>query len=73
MENLNNELRDSSGKTERYKENKMEWSEIIKARDALPKNSVEYVVMCLYTIIPPRRNLDMILKIGTPEPNGELV
>jgi len=70
MENLNNELRDSTGKTERYKENEMEWSEIIKARDALPKNSVEYVVMCLYTMIPPRRNLDMILKIGTPEPNG---
>jgi hypothetical protein len=70
MDDINAELKDGTNKTERYKENEMEWADILEARDKLPKDSIEYVVMCLYTLMPPRRNLDYIMKIGKPEETG---
>jgi len=70
MDEINAELKDGTNKTERYKENEMEWKDILEARDKLPKDSIEYVVMCLYTMIPPRRNLDYIMKIGKPQENS---
>ena len=70
MDSLNAELKNATQKTERYLENELSWNQILEARDKLSKDSVEYVLMCLYTMIAPRRNLDMILKIGKPEPNS---
>ena len=67
MQSINNELRDGTGKTEKYKENEMSWDEIIKARDELSKTSVEYVLLSLYTMLPPRRSLDYLAKIGKPQ------
>ena len=70
MDSLNAELRDSTAKTERYLKNELSWDQILEARDKLPKDSVEYVLMCLYTMIAPRHNLDYIMKIGKQEPNS---
>jgi hypothetical protein len=70
MDQINAELKDSTAKSERYKENEMSWDDILEARDKLPKDSVEYVLMCLYTMSAPRRNLDYIMKVGKPEPNS---
>jgi hypothetical protein len=70
MEDINNELRDATGKTEKYKENEMSWDEIFKARDELPKTSVEYVLLSLYTMLPPRRSLDYIMSVGKPQEQG---
>ena len=70
MDNINAELKDGTNKSERYLENELSWQEILDARDKLPKDSIEYVVMCLYTLMPPRRNLDYIMKIGKPEETG---
>ena len=67
MDKINAELKDATNKTERYKENEMSWEEILDARDKLPKDSVEYVLMCLMTMTPPRRNLDYIMKVGSPQ------
>jgi hypothetical protein len=70
MDQLNKELHDATSKTERYKDNEVSWDHVIEARDRLPKTSVEYVLMCLFTMMPPRRNLDYIMKIGRPEPDS---
>jgi len=70
MDDINVELKDSTKKTDRYIENEVSWDEIIAKRDALPKNSVDYVLMCLFTMMPPRRNLDYIAKIGKPQENS---
>jgi hypothetical protein len=70
MDEINAELKDATNKTDRYKENEMTWEEILDARDKLPKDSVEYVVMCLYTMCAPRRNLDYIMKVGGPKENS---
>jgi hypothetical protein len=67
MDEINAELKDATNKTDRYKENEMSWEEILDARDKLPKDSVEYVLMCLMTMTPPRRNLDYIMKVGAPQ------
>jgi hypothetical protein len=67
MDQINAELKDGTAKTERYKENELSWEEILDARDKLPKDSIEYVVMCLYTLMPPRRNIDYIMKVGAPK------
>jgi len=69
MDELNNFLRDATTKTDRYKENELSWDEIIKARDELPKDSIEYVLLCLYTMTPPRRTLDYIMTTK-PTENG---
>ena len=61
MHAINNELKNATAKSPRFIENELSWDEILKARDALPKDSVEYVVMCLFTMIPPRRNLDYLM------------
>jgi len=70
MDEINAELKDATNKTDRYKENEMSWEEILEARDKLPKDSIEYVVMCLYTMSAPRRNLDYVMKIGSPQENS---
>ncbi len=70
MDLINAELKDGTAKTERYKENEMKWEDILEARDKLPKDSIEYVVMCLYTLMPPRRNKDYIMKVGPPQETG---
>ena len=70
MNEINVELKDSTTKTELYLKNELTWEEILDARDKLPKNSVEYVLMCLYTLSPPRRNLDFIMKVGAPQETG---
>jgi len=70
MDEINAELKDSTVKSDRYLENEMSWEDILEARDKLAKDSVEYVLMSLYTMIPPRRNLDYIMKVGKPEPNS---
>jgi len=70
MDQINIELKDGTNKTERYLENEMEWKDILEARDKLPKDSIEYVVMCLYTMMPPRRNIDYIAKVGAPQETG---
>ena len=70
MDSINNELRDGTTKTEKYKENEMSWEEILKARDELPKTSVEYVLLSLYTMLPPRRSLDYIMSVGKPQEHG---
>ena len=70
MDEINKLLKTSNEKTDRYIENELTWQEILDARDKLPKDSIEYVVMCLYTMIPPRRNLDMVAKIGKPQENS---
>jgi len=70
MDDINGELRDATGKTEKYKENELSWDEIITARDELPKDSVEHVLLSLYTMIPPRRTLDYIMSVGTPQEHG---
>jgi hypothetical protein len=64
MDEINKLLKDGTAKTERYLENELTWQEILEARDKLPKDSIEYVVMCLYTMSAPRRNLDYFMKIG---------
>ena len=70
MDQLNKELHDATSKTERYKDNEVSWDHVIEARDKLSRTSVEYVLMCLFTMMPPRRNLDYIMKIGKPEPDS---
>jgi len=70
MDEINTELKDGTNKTDRYLENELSWQEILDARDKLPKDSLEYLVMCLYTLSAPRRNLDYIMKIGKPEETG---
>ena len=43
MDLINAELKDSTAKSDRYKENEMSWENILEARDKLPKDSVENV------------------------------
>lgn len=49
----------------------VQWEEIIKARDAIKdKLSLEYVLMCLVTMIPPRRQLDWFnIMVCTSKPD----
>lgn len=41
--------------TQRQIEAHVPWADIIKARDSLDKKSTEYLLLCLYTMIPPAR------------------
>jgi hypothetical protein len=70
MEEINKLLKDATNKTERYKDNELTWQEIVDARDKLPKDSIEYVVMSLYTMSPPRRNQDYIMKVQKAQENS---
>jgi len=47
-------------KTVKQEENWMTWDEVIAVRDSLDKNSERYVMLCLYTMMPPRRNRDFL-------------
>lgn len=49
----------------------VDWADVIKARDALDKKSIEYLLLCLYTMIPPARadyNKVKIYKNKEPSP-----
>ena len=70
MDMINAELKDSTAKTDRYKDNEVSWDHVLEARDRLPKGSVEYVLMSLYTMMPPRRNQDYIMQVGRPQENS---
>ena len=45
-------------KTEKQKESVIELSEVITIRDELDKDSIEYLLLSLYTMCAPRRNKD---------------
>jgi len=45
-------------KTDKQQKTVIELSEVKKIRDKLNKDSIEYLLLSLYTMIPPRRNLD---------------
>lgn len=49
---------ETNQKTDKQKESCIEFSEVVKIRDALDKSSIEYLLLSLYTMIPPRRNAD---------------
>ena len=70
MDDINKLLKDSTAKTDRYKDNEVSWDHVLEARDRLPKGSVEYVLMSLYTMMPPRRNQDYIMQVGRPQENS---
>jgi len=47
-------------KTKKQEENWKTWDEVLAVRDALDHNSERYVMLCLYTMMPPRRNRDFL-------------
>ena len=47
-------------KTKKQEDAWMSWDEVLAVRDALDKNSERYVMLCLYTMMPPRRNRDFL-------------
>jgi len=56
-------------KTEKQKDSIIELSEVIKIRDELNKDSIEYLLISLYTMCAPRRNKDyteMIIVFDEP-------
>ena len=46
------------------------WHDIITARDKLDKSSQDYLLLCLYTMIPPSRADMNMLKIYYKDPNN---
>lgn len=44
--------------TETHKKGEVEWANVIKVRDNLPKDSPEYLLLSMYTFVPPRRQED---------------
>jgi hypothetical protein len=46
---------DNNEPSERQKEAYMPYAEVIRKRDALDHKSIEYLILCLYTMIPPLR------------------
>ncbi len=40
---------------DKQKASYVSWSDIIKTRDELDKNSMQYLLLCMYTMIPPSR------------------
>jgi len=57
-------------KTEKQKESVIELSEVITIRDELDKDSIEYLLLSLYTMCAPRRNKDYTeMFIVFDEPN----
>jgi hypothetical protein len=63
----------SNDKTETQKENWMDWSEVMKIKEELHskmdswESRLKYFLVCLYTDIPPRRNLDYIVMDVVPK------
>ena len=49
---------DTNEKNDKQKESIIELSEVIKIRDELNKDSIEYLLLSLYTMTAPRRNKD---------------
>jgi len=60
IENANKikEAYSKNEKTDKQKESCIELSEVIKIRDELDKDSIEYLLLSLYTMCAPRRNKD---------------
>jgi hypothetical protein len=60
--------------TQKQIESHMPWEEILKCRDALDHGSDSYLLMCLVTMIPPRRQLDWFnirVYLEDPEPRPD--
>lgn len=63
----------SNDKTQTQKDNWISWDEIIKLKNELHANMdswetrLKYFLVCLYTDIPPRRNLDYIVMDVVPK------
>lgn len=49
------------------------WADVLKARDALSRDSIEYLLMAMYTMIPPLRADFDRLAILHSKPNGRQV
>ena len=47
--------------TEQQVDAHVEWETIIRNRDTMNKSKQDYILMCLITMIPPRRQLDWFL------------
>jgi hypothetical protein len=46
---------DSNEPTDKQRAAHVPWADVLKARDALPKASVDYLLLCMFTKIPPLR------------------
>lgn len=56
-------------KTAKQEANWLTWDEVIAVRDKLDKTSERYVMLCLYTMMPPRRNRDYMEMKVVPRMN----
>jgi hypothetical protein len=73
MMSLNKEFNGIKGeKTEAQKENWLEWEEVMKIYDDLDKNSLEYLILSLFVLMPPRRSKDFTHMIVVPKITPEL-
>lgn len=48
----------SNKANKRQRENAVDWEDVIRIRDELPYGSMDHVLLSMYTMIPPRRQLD---------------
>jgi hypothetical protein len=68
----------SNNKTETQKDNWMDWDEVLKIKNDLHskldswENRLKYFLVCLYTDIPPRRNIDYIAMDVVPKYNESM-
>lgn len=62
---------DANEPTERQRRAYMPLAEVLRRRDALDADAPEYLVLCLYTMIPPLRADFGNVRILTREPRGE--
>lgn len=61
---------DNNSPSAKQKTSFMPWQNIIKKREQLPKNSIEYLWLCCHTMIPPMRaDLDKIKIFTDREPS----
>lgn len=57
---------ESNQQSDRQKENHVSWEDVLAKRDSLPYGSNGHLILCLYSMIPPRRQLDyMNMRIYT--------
>lgn len=73
MMNLNKEFNTVKGeKTEQQKDNWLEWEEVMKIYEDLDKSSLEYLILSLFVLMPPRRSKDFTHMIVVPKITPEL-
>ena len=73
MMSLNKEFNSIKGeKTETQKDNWLEWDEIMKIYNGLDKNSLEFLILSLFVLMPPRRSKDFTHMIVVPKITPEL-